>query len=42
MVELALPPLRDCSDKEELPAVLGEHWLFVLRTKAIDSVYRLF
>lgn len=36
MVELPLPPLRDRSDKEELPAVLGEHWLFILWMTAID------
>ena len=36
MVELPLPTLRDRSDEEKLPAILGEYRLFILQTEAID------
>lgn len=36
VVELPLPTLRDRSDEEELPAILGEYRLFILRTEVID------
>lgn len=40
VIKFPLASLRDCSDEEELPAVLGEHRFFILRMEAVDEVYK--
>lgn len=39
VIEFPLSSLWDRSDEEELPAILGEHWFFILWTEAMDRVY---